>query len=130
MRRLLPLVLLLLLLLTSCAAGSTAGGDESTSGVRGRVLLGPICPVEMEGSPCPDEPAGGVEVRAIRDGEAVAEATSDADGRFELLLEPGTYTLKAVIGPDGPGMFAKPVEVTVSSGGFVDVVVPVDSGIR
>jgi hypothetical protein len=98
--------------------------------VRGRVLLGPTCPVEIEGSPCPDEPVAGVEVRATRDGEPVAEATSDAQGRFELLLDPGTYTLEAVVGPDGPGMFAKPVDVTVTSGAFVDVVVPVDSGIR
>jgi len=130
MRRLPPFLLLVLLLLTSCAAGSPAGGDESGSGVRGRVLLGPTCPVEMEGSPCPDEPIAGVEVRATRDGEPVAEATSDAQGRFELLLDPGTYTLEAVVGPDTPGMFAKPVDVTVTSGAFVDVVVPVDSGIR
>lgn len=130
MRRLPPFLLLFLLLLTSCAAGSSAGDDEPTSGVRGRVLLGPTCPVEIEGSPCPDEPIAGVEVRAIRDGEPVAEATSDAQGRFELVLDPGNYTLEAVVGPDGPGMFAKPVDVTVSSGAFVDIVVPIDSGIR
>jgi hypothetical protein len=129
MRRLPPLVLLLLLL-ASCAGGADPGDESSSSGVRGRVLLGPTCPVEMEGSPCPDEPIGGVEVRAIRDGEPVARATSDAQGRFELVLDPGTYTLEAIVGPDGPGMFAKPVDVTVSSGAFVDIVVPVDSGIR
>jgi hypothetical protein len=129
MRRLPPLALLLLLLI-SCATGSDAGDQTTGSGVRGRVLLGPTCPVEIEGSPCPDEPVAGVEVRAVRDGDPVAEATSDAQGRFELLLDPGTYTLEAVIGPDGPGMFAKPVDVTVTSGAFVDVVVPVDSGIR
>lgn len=123
-------MLFFLLLLTSCAGGSDTGDETTGSGVRGRVLLGPTCPVEMEGTPCPDEPIAGVEVRAVRDGEPVAGATSDAQGRFELLLPPGEYTLEAVIGPDGPGMFAKPVGVTVSSGAFVDIVVPVDSGIR
>jgi Carboxypeptidase regulatory-like domain len=128
MRRL-PLVpLLVLLLLTACAPdGSEAA---SSSGVRGQVLLGPTCPVVQEGSPCPDEPVGGVEVRALTDGEAIAETTSGEDGRFELELPPGRYTLEAVVDPDGPGMFAKPVAVTITAGAFVEVVVPVDSGIR
>lgn len=129
MRRL-PLVsLLVLLLFTACASD---GGDEaaSSSGVRGQVLLGPTCPVVQEGSPCPDEPVGGVEVRALTDGETIAETTSGEDGRFELELPPGLYTLEAVVDPGGPGMFAKPVAVTVTAGAFVEVVVPVDSGIR
>jgi hypothetical protein len=129
-RRLFPFVSLLpFLLLISC--GSSDGGADSASGVRGQVLLGPTCPVVQEGSPCPDEPVEDVVVRVLgSDGETVAEATSGSDGRFELALPPGRYSLEAVVGPDGPGMFAKPVEVTVSAGTFVDVVVPVDSGIR
>ena len=130
MRRL-PLfsLLLVFLLLTACASDD---GDEaaSSSGVRGQVLLGPTCPVVQEGSPCPDEPVGGVEVRALTDGEAIAQTTSGEDGRFELELPPGRYTLEAVVDPDGPGMSAKPVAVTVTADAFVEVVVPVDSGIR
>ena len=125
-----PLVsLLVLLLLTACASD---GGDEaaSSSGVRGQVLLGPTCPVVQQGSPCPDEPVGGAVVRALSDGEAIAQTTSGEDGRFELELPPGRYTLEAVVDPDGPGMFAKPVAVTVTTGAFVEVAVPVDSGIR
>ena len=128
MRRLPPVSLLVLLLLTACASD---GGDEaSSSGVHGQILLGPTCAVVQEGSPCPDEPVGGVEVRALTDGEAIAQTTSGGDGRFELELPPGRYTLEAVVGPDGPGMFGKPVAVTVTAGTFVEVVVPVDSGIR
>ena len=129
MRRLPLTAVLASLLLTACASD---GGDEvaSSSGIHGQVLLGPTCPVVQEGSPCPDEPVGGVEVRALTDGEAIAQTTSGEDGRFELELPPGRYTLEAVVGPDGPGMFAKPVAVTVTAGAFVEVVVPVDSGIR
>ena len=128
MRRLSLVPLLVLLLVTACASD---GGDEAaSSGVRGQVLLGPTCPVVQEGSPCPDEPLGGVEVRALTDGGAIAEATSGEDGWFELELPPGRYTLEAVVDPDGPGMFAKPVAVTVTAGAFVEVVVPVDGGIR
>jgi hypothetical protein len=130
--RRLPLLvpLLALLLLVSCASASRSDDDPSESGIRGRVLLGPTCPVVMEGSPCPDEPVADVEVRALRDGETVAQTTSGSEGRFELALPPGRYTLEAVVGSDGPGMFAKPVDVTVTSGAFVEVVVPVDTGIR
>jgi hypothetical protein len=129
MRRL-PLVsLLLFFLLTACASG---GGDDQTSssGVRGQVLLGPTCPVEQTGSPCPDEPVEGVEVRALAGGETIAEAMSGEDGRFELVLPPGRYTLEAIVGSDSPGMFSKAVDVKVTAGAFVEVVVPVDSGIR
>jgi hypothetical protein len=130
MRRLPIVSLLLVFLLVTACASDDSDESASSSGVRGQVLLGPTCPVEQEGSPCPDEPVGGVEVRALTDGEAIAQTTSGEDGRFELELPPGRYTLEAVVGPDGPGMFAKPVAVTVTAGAFVEVVVPVDSGIR
>jgi hypothetical protein len=129
-RRLLPLVSLSLILLLFSCGSSDGRSDTAASGVRGQVLLGPTCPVVQEGSPCPDEPVEDVVVRAQSDGETVAEATSGSDGRFELELPPGRYTLEAIVGPDGPGMFAKPIDVTVSAGAFVEVVVPVDSGIR
>lgn len=89
-----------------------------------------MCPVMQEGSPCPDRPLEDVQVRAIADGKTVAQTTSGSDGRFELALPPGLYTLEAIVDPDGPGMSAKPVDVTVTAGSFADVVVPVDSGIR
>ena len=100
-------------------------------GVRGVVLLGPQCPVETDSSPCPDVPLPGVRIRVLQDGEPLdVTTTSDESGRFELRLPPGQYTLEAVVPADGPGMFAKPVDVTVPAGTFADVVVPVDTGIR
>ena len=70
-------------------------------------------------------------MRVLRDGEPIdATATSDGSGRFELRLPPGDYTLEAIVPEGGPGMFAKPVNVTVPTDGYVDVVVPVDTGIR
>jgi Carboxypeptidase regulatory-like domain len=131
MKRLLPLTLsVLALVVVACGSEAPSSGAQE-QGVRGVVLLGPRCPIETEASPCPDEPLPGVTVRVLRDGEPIdSTATSDGSGRFELRLPPGDYTLEAIVPDGGPGMSAKPVDVTVSAGGFVDVVVPVDTGIR
>jgi hypothetical protein len=131
-KRLLPLVLsILTLVVVACGAETTAPDAAGDQGVRGVVLLGPRCPVETDASPCPDEPLPGITVRVLRDGEPInATATSDVAGRFELRLPPGRYTLEAIVPEGGPGMSAKPIDVTVTAGGYVDVVVPVDTGIR
>lgn len=131
MKRLLPLSLSILALVAmACGSEPSAPGAED-QGVRGVVLLGPQCPVETDASPCPDLPLPGVTIRVLEDGEPLdVTATSDESGRFELRLPPGQYSLEATVPADGPGMFAKPVDVTVPAGAFVDVVVPVDTGIR
>lgn len=130
-KRLLPLTLSVLALVVVACGSETPARNGEDRGVRGIVLLGPRCPVETEASPCPDEPLAGVTVRVLRNGEPLdATATSDDAGRFELRLPPGQYTLEAIVPEGGPGMSAKPVDVTVPGDGFVDVVVLVDTGIR
>jgi hypothetical protein len=130
-KRLLPLVLSILALVAFTCGSEASAPDGGDQGVRGVVLLGPQCPVETQASPCPDVPLPGATIRVLRDGTPIdATATSDGSGRFELRLPPGEYTLEAIVPEGGPGMSAKPVDVTVPAGGFVDVVVPVDTGIR
>ena len=51
-----------------------------------------------------------------------------ADGRFRLLLAPGTYVLSIRAGSSPPS--AKPQTVLVEPGSFADVVISVDTGIR
>jgi len=127
MRRM-PALSILVLFLVACAGrGASITGD---SGIRGTVLLGPTCPVETVGSPCPDRPLADVEIHVLQGGDVVATVRSDGDGRFAVALDPGQYLVQAVVEPGGPGMSAKPVDVTVTSGAFTDVNVPVDSGIR
>jgi carboxypeptidase family protein len=128
---LLPLILSFLAVVAVACGSEAATPRAEDQGVRGVVLLGPQCPVETAASPCPDVPLPGVTIRVLHDGEPLdVTATSDESGRFELRLPPGQYTLEAIVPPEGPGMFAKPVDVTVPAGAFVDVVVPVDTGIR
>lgn len=126
-RRAALVALSLVLLLAACEhEKSSAGGP---SGVRGIVLAGPQCPVESATSPCPDEPLAGVEVDVLVDNEVVAKAETDADGRFEIELEPGEYVIEALVQDSGP-MFGRPISVTVPEERFVEITVPVDTGIR
>ncbi len=109
------------------SCGGASAGD-GTSGIRGQALSGPQCPVEVQGSPCPDLPYEGTVI--VTDTESGEEFTvkTDSEGRFELSLEPGTYEVSIVSETSPP--FAKPQAVTVEPEGFVEIVVSVDTGIR
>ncbi|HEV8681775.1 MAG TPA: carboxypeptidase-like regulatory domain-containing protein [Actinomycetota bacterium] len=113
-----------ILILTSCARA----GGSAKSGIEGRVLLGPQCPVVTQASPCPDKPVS-AEVIAMRlEDREVFRVQSESDGRFRLALDPGTYEVQALV--TAGAMFAKPVNVTVRAGEFVHVNVFLDTGIR
>jgi hypothetical protein len=118
--------MLLLFGSSGCAGGGQAASD---TGIRGIVLLGPMCPVEVLGSPCPEEPMAHTEVQVVRHGDVVATVISESDGTFEVGVPPGDYVVRAVVEGSGPPT-AKPVSVTVHGGAFADVQVLVDSGIR
>lgn len=116
-------------LVTLVACGNGAGvDDQAESGVRGVVTAGPQCPVVQQGSPCPDQPWQGA-VRAITDGDVVDEVRSDAGGRFEIALDPGDYVVVAVTDA-GRLPMAAPQEVVVPQGGWIEVTLVVDTGIR
>lgn len=129
MRR--PLILAVIALaLTACGSNERTG--DGTSGIDGIAYLGPQCPVVTEDSPCPDVPYpdGRIQVKDRATGEVVTTVTTDADGRFRVELEPGDYVLEGVPPEGKPLPFAKPVDVTVTAGEFVEVVVSFDTGIR
>lgn len=118
---------LVLVALAVASCGGNGSGD-GTSGIRGQALAGPQCPVEVQGSPCPPVPWEGTVVATDVDGGAEYTVETDADGRFELPLEPGTYEISVVSDSSPP--FAKPQSVTVEPGSFAEVTVSVDTGIR
>ena len=122
---------LALSLVLVAGAVASCGGDgagDGTSGIRGRALSGPNCPVEVEGSPCPDLPWEGTVIAIDTETDEEFPVQTDADGRFELPLEPGSYEVSIVSESSPP--FAKPQTVTVDPGSFTEVVVSVDTGIR
>ncbi len=118
---------LVLIAVTVASCGGAVAGD-GTSGIRGRALAGPQCPVEVQGSPCPDVPFEGTVIATDTGSGDGFTAETDAEGRFELPLEPGSYEVSIVSESSPP--FAKPQTVTVEPGAFTEVVVSVDTGIR
>lgn len=115
--------------LIACGGGNAAE-QALDSGIEGLVLIGPTCPVVIQGQDCDDKPYAG-EVRIIEraSGTLVATARSGNDGRFRVALRPGDYTLEPVA-PNGGLPFGKPIEVTVRMHTFERVTISFDSGIR
>ena len=103
----------------------------ATSGIEGQVLIGPMCPVVQEGTPCPDEPYQATIViwNAERTREVVTIETK-ADGRFRVPLPPGGYYIDPQPPDSGGPPTPIPQTVTVPPERFVQVTVEYDSGIR
>lgn len=126
MRRIAALSVLILTLTACAERGPSAPTD---SGIRGIVLVGPMCPVIKAGSPCPDRPMA-ADIQVTRNGEVVTTVRSRSDGRFSVDLSPGDYVLLPVQPSPGGLPFAKPVPVTVEPHRFTAVRIEFDSGIR
>jgi hypothetical protein len=129
----------ILLALTTIAAGCNGSGleaDRPAGTLSGRITVGPICPVEVEGQECPPAPGTYesilvlVYARLAGGERLVAQVRADDAGRFELSLPPGSYrvALEHSIGiPGGP----RPVqEVRIESGATAEVAFDIDTGIR
>jgi predicted small secreted protein len=119
-------VVLVAVVLAAC--GSDAGAGDATSGIRGQALAGPQCPVEVEGSPCPDLPWQGTVIATDAESGEEAMVTTDPEGRFEFSLDPGTYAVTIAPGSHPPS--AEPQTVVVEADSFTDIVIAVDTGIR
>jgi hypothetical protein len=113
--------------LMACAR-SGGGTLPPDTGIRGKVVSGPHCPVERADSPCPDQPVEAVVIATSSTGEVAKKARSNPQGEFSMDIPAGTYVL-TVEGLTGIS-FAKPVTVTVRPGAFTQATVVVDTGIR
>jgi hypothetical protein len=124
-------MLVVLAALPGCAAESDGPSGQPNSGIQGRVLAGPTCPVEIEASPCPDRPVQAT-VRVLAESPGNPPVTtfrSEEDGAFRVPLEPGGYLLVAEVAGTG-ALSARPVPVTVVEGTYAMVDVFLDTGIR
>jgi hypothetical protein len=109
--------------------GEGRSASTSDSGIRGTVMIGPTCAVEMVGENCADKPyATDIRVIDTGTGEQVATASSGTDGHFEIALPAARYRLEPESSTSPPG--AEPVEVTVPPNRYATTRIQFDSGIR
>lgn len=113
---------------TPPASPASTPAPSSDTGVEGIVTIGPTCPVQRVDSPCPDRPYEATIFLLDGARRPIAEVRSAADGRFRVVLAPGTYTLS----PQAQGAFPHAAEqtVTVLEGQITTVQIAFDSGIR
>jgi hypothetical protein len=108
--------------------GDVLLGPDAAQGIDGLVLLGPICPVQTEANPCPDQPYAATIVVEDEGGGRITTLHSGEDGRFRVGLAPGRYRLVPESGNPLPSAGEQDVEVP--AGTWVDLTVGYDTGIR
>jgi hypothetical protein len=111
------------------AIGTASGAPRRLdSGIRGRAVYGPTCPVERPGRICERAYQASFTIRRKSTDKVVARVHSKADGHFTVRLRAGVYLLQPQNGKPFPR--AQPQTVTVRRHHFTTVTVRFDSGIR
>ena len=129
----------ILLALATTAGGCNGSGleaDRPAGTLSGRITVGPICPVEVEGEECPPPPGTYQSILVLvyarlADGERlVAQVRADDAGRFELPLPPGSYRVGIEHSIGIPGAPRPVQEVEIESGAITQLTFDIDTGIR
>ena len=110
--------------------GGGGGIVPGGTGIQGRVLAGPTCPVVTVNDPsCNDRPVAGATILVLDiRGTEVARLVTDANGNYAVALPSGPYTIEPQP-VDGFMHVAEPVAVTVGDG-VASVDIAYDTGIR
>ncbi len=117
------------LVLGLAVACKTSTSPSPTTGLTGIVLRGPVTPVCRVDVPCDAPFSAGFSVQ--QNSVRVAAFRSDTDGRFKVLLAPGTY--RVIPDADAPIIMptAQVKNVTVGDAvGLTEVILQFDTGIR
>ena len=115
-------------LLIGCSCGTAGSGI-----LGGNVTIGPICPVEQPGHPCP-VPCEMYQARKVliynsSGTKLIAEAAIDCNGHYWVELKSGGYTVD--INRDGFGhVSGVPEKIELKSGQTVELNIDIDTGIR
>jgi hypothetical protein len=101
---------------------------NGASGIEGQVTLGPTCPGPVRPGQVCERPYQATITVLDQQGQDVTQFQSGADGRFQVPLAPGRYTLR----PESPGALprAGQLTVTVNPGRWTEVSIDYDTGLR
>lgn len=122
-----PALTAAVLLLSACSNGAGEAPRSAHSIVTGIVYSAPSCPVERAESPCPPRPLAGAEVAAYSGPNRRGATHTGVDGRFQLDLTYGHYTIRAT----NVGGLASTASTDVDVSAVpTSVELTVDSGIR
>jgi ribosome modulation factor len=103
-------------------------GQQPDSGITGKVMIEPTCPVERPGKVCERPYQTTITIRREPKGTLVARVQSSATGQFRIALAPGRYLLIPQNGRPYPR--SSPRLVTVHNHRYTTVLISYDSGIR
>ena len=123
-------ILLVPILLLTLACGLFATPTPTDSGITGKALVGPMCPVVREGEECPDQPFQATITVKSLEGRKIVQFQTDEQGNFKVPLAPGEYILHPETPEGRPLPFASEQQITVKPGEFTRITVMYDSGIR
>src|SRR5436190_7782150 len=94
------ITLLMTVTAAGCGQAGTAGSTverTAASGLSGVVRAAPTCPAESISNPCPPKPVKiELQIRTAGTHRVVKTVTSDGQGRFQVSLPPGRYTVDPV----------------------------------
>ena len=115
--------------LGAATAGAGPPAEDTGTGLRGVVLMGPVTPGPVAVGESDEAPFSAAFSVLSAEGKT-AHFQSGDDGRFELALPPGTYTIV----PDTTAPIPYPGKqrqvVTVPATGYAEVTLRFDTGMR
>jgi hypothetical protein len=133
MSRVASLLFAVLLLALRCSSPTEVVDARVAGNLEGKVSIGPICPVEREGQPCPPPPeafaARKVLVFDAHRSRLLETVSIDSQGLYRVSLKPGEYVVDINrIGID----FSKtvPRSIRIVSGETTTLDISIDTGIR
>lgn len=100
------------------------------SGVRVQAKISPTCPGPVRPDQVCEAPYQGDFVVTDAAGSLVAAFATDANGQALIDLPPGEYVIAPKLDPQAALPQGGPVGVSVPIGGYVDVTLELDSGMR
>lgn len=127
-----------IILVAAVAAGffliSNSGifkNEVTTSGIYGKITIGPVNPLEREGEESKNERPyrATIAVKDVNGSKEIKRFSSDENGEFNVYVAPGTYLLDPLSKNSMPPV-GKPETVTVRPNEFTEVYISYDTGIR